>query len=207
MFESMDFFQLITRGGYTIIVLIICSIISLAVTIEKIIKLSKIKMLSNDKINKIKTAINSNDIEMAKGILQKEKTLLGDVLDEGLKNKDGIAVKEAVLRKTSQQILDLEKYLSAVGTIGAVTPFIGLLGTVIGIMRAFHDLGKYGVGNPSIVSAGIAEALVATAAGLFVAIPSVILYNYFTKRIIRLISEVENTALDILSPIIYGNNR
>ena len=205
MFESLDFFQLITKGGYTIIVLIICSIVSVAVAVEKFIMFSKIKHMSEKEIENIESAVDSGDLETVKKHAHSSKTLLGDVLLEGLRNKNGIAIKEAVLRKISQQRLILEKHLSAVGTIGAITPFIGLLGTVIGIMRAFHDLGKYGVGNPSIVSAGIAEALVATAAGLLVAIPSVILYNYFSKRINRLADETENVALDVLSPVIYGD--
>ncbi|MDD5686837.1 MAG: MotA/TolQ/ExbB proton channel family protein [Elusimicrobia bacterium] len=203
MFESLDFFQLVTKGGYTIVVLILCSIVSVAIVIDKFIAISRIKSLSQKEMDNIKAAVESGDINTAKEISQKNKTLLGEVLIEGLKNKNGIAIKEAVLRKISQKTLSLEKYLSAVGTIGAITPFIGLLGTVIGIMRAFHDLGKYGVGNPSIVSAGIAEALVATAAGLLVAIPSVLLYNYFSKSINHIMVEIENYALEILSPIIY----
>ncbi|MBI5573119.1 MAG: MotA/TolQ/ExbB proton channel family protein [Elusimicrobia bacterium] len=204
MFESLDFFQLVSKGGYTIVVLMICSVISVAVAVEKFIVLSKMKNMSKKEIDAIQSAVASSDIKAASEISQKSRTFLGDVLAEGLKNKNGVAVKESVLRKISQKVFSLEKYLSAVGTIGAITPFIGLLGTVVGIMRAFHDLGKYGVGNPSIVSSGIAEALIATAAGLLVAIPSVILYNYFSKRINRIAADVENTAFEILNPLIYG---
>ncbi|MEW6556656.1 MAG: MotA/TolQ/ExbB proton channel family protein [Elusimicrobiota bacterium] len=208
MFESLDFFQLVSKGGYTIIVLIICSIISVAVAIQKFIEFAKLKSPSTKEIEDIKKAVEKEDISGAIESALRSRTLLGEIVSEGLKGrgtKNGIAIKEMVLRKISQQTLMLEKYLSAVGTIGAITPFIGLLGTVIGIMRAFHDLGKYGVGNPSIVSAGIAEALIATAAGLLVAIPSVILYNYFSKRINRFMSELENSAFEILNPLIYGN--
>ncbi|HAX62470.1 MAG TPA: hypothetical protein DCX95_07985 [Elusimicrobia bacterium] len=207
MFESLDFFQLISKGGYTIVVLMVCSIISVAVAVEKFIVLSKMKNMSKKEIDGVKSALASSDIKTASEISQKSKTFLGDVLADGLKNKNGAAVKESVLRKISQKILFLEKYLSSLGTIGATAPFIGLLGTVIGIMRAFHDLGKYGVGNPSIVSAGISEALIATAAGLLVAIPSVILYNYFSKRINRLAADVEYAAFEILNPVMYGDIR
>lgn len=207
MFESLDFFQLVSKGGYTIVVLMLCSVISVAVAVEKFIVLSKIKNISKKEIDAIHSAVASSDIKTALEISQKSKTFLGDILAEGFKNKNGVAVKESVLRKISQKVFSLEKYLSAVGTIGAITPFIGLLGTVVGIMRAFHDLGKYGVGNPSIVSAGIAEALIATAAGLLVAIPSVILYNYFSKRINRLAADAENSAFEILNPLIYGSIR
>ena len=203
MFESLDFFQLISKGGYTIVVLMFCSVISVAVAIEKFTTLAKVKTLSKNEINNIKTAIDSGDIETAKKIAQGSKTILGNVILEGLRNKHGFAVKDAVSISISQAVLSLEKYLSSMGTIGATAPFIGLLGTVVGIMRAFHDLGKYGVGNPSIVSAGISEALIATAAGLLVAIPSVILFNYFTRRIMRFSVETENVSLEILNPLIY----
>ncbi len=203
MFESLNFFQLVSKGGYTIVVLMVCSVISVAVAIEKFMALAKIRTLSKNEVDDIKTAIDSGDIETAKKIAQRSKTILGNVILEGLRNKTGFAVKDAVSIGISQAVLVLEKYLSSMGTIGATAPFIGLLGTVIGIMRAFHDLGKYGVGNPSIVSAGIAEALIATAAGLLVAIPSVILFNYFTRRITRFSVETENKSLEILNPLIY----
>ncbi|MBN1384443.1 MAG: MotA/TolQ/ExbB proton channel family protein [Elusimicrobia bacterium] len=203
MFESLDFFQLVSKGGYTIIVLLICSLISVTVAIQKFIIFWKMKFMSPEEIEKIKSAVISADFKLVKNIAEKNKTVLGSVVSESLKSKSGPAVKEAVSIRISQEVLFLEKYLPALGTIGATAPFIGLLGTVIGIMRAFHDLGKYGVGNPSIVSAGIAEALIATAAGLLVAIPSVIIYNYFLKKISRIATEAENHALEILNPLIY----
>ena len=207
MFESMNFFQLISKGGYTILFLMVCSVITVAVSIEKYLSLKKMKAMSENEIDRLKSAVTSSDIKAASEISRKSGTLLGEVVMEGLKYKEQGAIKEAVLREISHKIFNLEKYLSSVGTIGAISPFIGLLGTVIGIMRAFHDLGKYGVGNPSIVSSGIAEALVATAAGLMVAIPSVILYNYFSRRINRLFVQTENDALEILNPLIYADKR
>lgn len=87
--------------------------------------------------------------------------------------------------------LKLEKYLNILGTIGNIAPFIGLLGTVVGIIRAFHDLSVSGSGGPSVVAAGIAEALLTTAASLVVAIPSVVAYNYFLRRIGTIMVEIE----------------
>ncbi|PKM92795.1 MAG: hypothetical protein CVU80_01505, partial [Elusimicrobia bacterium HGW-Elusimicrobia-4] len=147
MFENLDFFQLLSKGGYTIIILMVCSVVLVAVVIEKFIALSRIKNMSKKEIDEIKSAVASADIKTASEISQKSKTFLGDVLEEGLKNKNSVAIKESVLRKISQKILPLEKHLFIVGTIGVISPFVGLLGTVLGIMRAFHDLGKYGAGN------------------------------------------------------------
>lgn len=203
MFESLDFFQLVSKGGYTIVVLLACSVISVTVAIQKFILFWKMKFIPLGEIEKIKSAVKSSDFKLAKEIAGKNKTILGSIISESIEDKSGPAVRDVISVRISQEVLVLEKYLASLGTIGATAPFIGLLGTVVGIMRAFHDLGKYGVGNPSIVSAGIAEALIATAAGLLVAIPSVIIYNYFLKKIARLTTETENLAIEILSPLIY----
>ena len=87
--------------------------------------------------------------------------------------------------------LKLEEYLNILGTMGNIAPFIGLLGTVVGIIRAFQNLAASGSGGPSVVAAGIAEALITTAAGLVVAIPSVVAYNYFLRRIGTIMLEIE----------------
>ena len=183
MFESLNFFQLVSKGGYTIVILMLCSVISVAVAVEKFIVLSKMKNMSKKEIDAIQSAVASSDIKTASEISQKSKTFLGDVLAEGLKNKNGVAVKESVLRKISQKTLSLEKYLSSLGTIGATAPFIGLLGTVLGIMKAFNDLAQASDAGQQTVMAGISVALIATAAGLFVAIPAGIFYNYYTRKV------------------------
>jgi len=92
----------------------------------------------------------------------------------------------------------LDRRLSILGTIGSNAPFIGLLGTVLGIIKAFHDLSFNAAGGPSVVMAGIAEALVATAVGLLVAIPAVVFFNYFKsrqKQIMSNISQLQKTML------------
>jgi len=203
MFESLNIFQLVAKGGYTIIALIVCSIISITVIIQKYSMFRGIKDMTKKDIDMIKSAVAANEFDKAKLIAEKSGTFLGRVLYEALKSSTRDGMKEAIERAVSTEAMSLEEYLPAVGTIGNIAPFIGLLGTVIGIMRAFHDLGKYGMGNPSVISTGISESLVATASGLFVAIPSVIFYNYFARRINRFVITVENSATEILEPAIY----
>ena len=204
MFESLNIIQLMAKGGYTIIALIVCSVISIAVIIQKYSMFRGIKNMSKKDIDSIKSAVSAGELDKAKAIAEKSGTFLGRVLHEGLKSRTGASCKEAVERAISDEALALEEYLPAVGTIGNIAPFIGLLGTVMGIMRAFHDLGKYGMGNPSVISTGISESLIATAAGLLVAIPSVIFYNYFARRINKFMISGENTAMAILEPVIYS---
>ena len=191
------------KGGYTIVVLLVCSVITIAVVIQKYSIFRGIKMISKKDADSIRAAVAAGDLDKARLMAQKSDTFVGRVLFEGLKSQSAEGRKEAVDRAISSEALTLEEYLPAVGTIGNIAPFIGLLGTVIGIMRAFHDLGRYGMGNPSVISTGISESLIATAAGLLVAIPSVIFYNYFARRINKFMTEVENSVTEILDPAIY----
>jgi biopolymer transport protein ExbB len=96
-----------------------------------------------------------------------------------------------------EEKMKMERFLSILGTMGNIAPFIGLFGTVVGIIRAFGDLAVSGSGGPSVVAAGIAEALITTAAGLVVAIPAVIFYNYFLRRVGNIMVEVEATTIKL----------
>ncbi len=114
--------------------------------------------------------------------------------------QDALVHIERVLRKgIFRETGLLERYLPLLGTIGSVSPFIGLFGTVWGIMNAFHAIGLKGTADLTTVAPGIAEALINTAAGLFVAIPSVIAYNLFVRRARALVSDMEGFALDFLN--------
>lgn len=123
-----------------------------------------------------------------------------DVLNKAQKN--GTADPEKVVQAyLDQRRLKLEKHISVLGTIGSNGPFVGLLGTVLGIMRAFHDMSAQGGAGMENISSGISEALVATAIGLFVAIPAVVFFNLLNKRINQLIRRAENVSSLALSEV------
>jgi biopolymer transport protein TolQ len=109
------------------------------------------------------------------------------------------SAREAMLRATAAEIGRLEHRLISLATLGNISPFVGLFGTVIGVMRAFEAISRTGSGGLGTVSAGIAEALVATAAGLFVAIPAVVAYNHFVSRVKACASEMDAAASELLS--------
>jgi biopolymer transport protein ExbB/biopolymer transport protein TolQ len=110
-----------------------------------------------------------------------------------------VAAREAMQRSTATEIERLERHLTSLATLGNISPFVGLFGTVIGIMRAFEAISRTGSGGLASVSAGIAEALVATAAGLFVAIPAVTAYNYFISRIKTCVTEMDGAASELVA--------
>ncbi len=135
------------------------------------------------KINKIRTRKNTNTEN--------------EPLEMQLATMDNL--KRAIRKAESQEIAELGKSLSFLATTGSATPFIGLFGTVWGIMASFHDIGMRGSASLAVVAPGISEALVATAAGLAVAIPAVIAYNYFANRLGDIENEIQNFSTDFLN--------
>ncbi|HEU5321261.1 MAG TPA: MotA/TolQ/ExbB proton channel family protein, partial [Methylomirabilota bacterium] len=119
--------------------------------------------------------------------------------DEGLSRERLEAVDRAMRRAAALEVSQLERYLPFLATTASATPFIGLFGTVWGVMSAFHGIGAQGSANLAVVAPGISEALVATAAGLGAAIPAVIGYNYFVNRVKHWATEMEGFALDLLN--------
>jgi biopolymer transport protein TolQ len=136
-----------------------------------------------EKINKIR---NRNDD--GRGV---------DTLDMQLATMDNL--KRAVRKAASQKINQLGSSLPFLATTGSAAPFIGLFGTVWGIMASFHDIGQRGSASLAVVAPGISEALVATAAGLAVAIPAVIFYNYFSNKLEEIDGEISNFSTDFLN--------
>jgi biopolymer transport protein TolQ len=108
-------------------------------------------------------------------------------------------LKRAIRKAESQEMTELGKYLPFLATTGSATPFIGLFGTVWGIMASFHDIGMRGSASLAVVAPGISEALIATAGGLAVAIPAVIFYNYYANKLTYIDGEMQNFSTDFLN--------
>ena len=128
---------------------------------------------------------------------RKEGSSQPDTLDTQMATMDNL--KRAIRKTESQEITELGKYLPFLATTGSATPFIGLFGTVWGIMASFHEIGSRGSASLAVVAPGISEALVATAAGLAVAIPAVIFYNYYANKLTYIDGEMQNFSTDFLN--------
>ncbi len=128
---------------------------------------------------------------------RKEEGKAADTLDMQLATMDNL--KRAIRKAESQKVNQLASNLPFLATTGSATPFIGLFGTVWGIMASFHDIGQRGSASLAVVAPGISEALVATAAGLAVAIPAVIFYNYFSNKLDEIDGETTNFSTDFLN--------
>ena len=206
----MELTVLLKSGGITIIVLAGCSILSLAIIFERIIYFwlrSRVKR--PDFIARISAEIQNGRIKHAAEISKNTKTPFGRVAYSGLRlhGYEETVVSGAMERETTIETNKLERYTVITGTIASTAVYIGLFGTVLGIIRAFHDISEAGSGGINVVLNGIAEALVCTAAGLAVAVPAVVFYNYFVKRINNFVIDMELCASEIKDIIFYGLKR
>ncbi len=205
MFQELSFFQLLSKGGWTMIVLAGFSILSVAVMLERGWVFHKAEKGKPEFLKKLKKILHSGNISEAMELCESSTTSLAAIVKAGLHsfNHGEEAMGESMEKAAMKETLHLEKNLGIIGTTGSVTPFVGLFGTVIGIIRAFHDLSlSTGGGGPMVVANGIAEALVATASGLFVAVPAVIMFNYYTHRVNRMVSEMETTASEAMDMLL-----
>jgi biopolymer transport protein ExbB len=204
MFAGKTFWEIIQIGGFTMYILLFCSILSVTIVLERLLYYRKRSDTERAEfMAKIKRALKGGNTERAMEICRDEAAPFSSVVCSGLElhGRPGKEISNAMEREITIETADLERYTPIVATIGNTAVYIGLFGTVLGIIRAFHDIATAGAGGMAIVIGGVAEALVCTAAGLFVAIPAVIAYNYFTKRVERFITDMELCASELIDLI------
>jgi biopolymer transport protein ExbB/TolQ len=179
------------------LVLVACSVVTLAVALERAVYFGK---RSGDPAAAFASAlekVRSGELREAAWALASCRHPMGAVAGQVLQQPESGSregAEERLLVGLSEQRLLLERNLVVLGTMATSAPFIGLLGTVWGIMRAFHDMAAAGSAGPAVVAAGVAEALITTAAGLVIAVPAVFLYNHFTRRMNVMLTVAENHA-------------
>ncbi len=201
MFKGQGVFEIIQAGGFTMYVLILCSVISIAVIIERVLYFQRRLRVSRFALmEELQKEIVQNKIPNAVNICRNADTPCAKVALAGLNlnGHDEKMIANAMEREISIETIKLERFISIIGTIGGTAVYIGLFGTVLGIMHAFGDISKSGGSGMDIVTKGIAEALVCTAAGLLVAIPAVISYNFLMRRIDNIVMDMELTSSELL---------
>ena len=197
----MTLTQLLRAGGLTFFILFAASIVSIAIILERCFYYrARSQMKRTDFMDEIRRQLQRDDIKKAMALCQEIDTPFASVVRAGLSfcGHDEKIISNAMERQAVVETTLLEKRTSVVGTIGTIAVYIGLFGTVLGIIRAFHDISSVGTGGLNVVIDGIAEALVCTAAGLAVSVPAVVAYNYFMTRINNFIKDMELSASEVL---------
>jgi biopolymer transport protein ExbB len=184
LLESLNNFFIVIGSEWVLYLLLLLSVLSLFVMVERLRALSRERDDLDLLTAKLRMATRSN--EKAEKEMERFKGMAGRVALEGFKERDrgAHAVDEAMSAAITRERLKLEQNTAFLGTLGNNAPFIGLFGTVLGVIRAFRDLGVAGSdANTTVVMGGISEALIATAVGLFVALPAVMVYNLLQRQI------------------------
>lgn len=193
--------ELVKAGGWLMIPIIACSIIATAIVIERFWSLQKRRIIPDPQIvSQIWKWVQENQLTPERIRELRDSSPLGRVLAAGLMNAHQTRelIKDSIVDTGRQVAHELERYLNTLGTIAVISPLLGLLGTVIGMIKVFSVITAVGVGDPSQLADGISQALITTAAGLTVAIPSLIFHRYFRGKVESLILDMEQEALKLV---------
>jgi len=193
-------FELIKNGGWLMLPIILCSIVAMAIVVERFWSLQRKKILPPDLVPQLWRLAKENKIDDITLRRIKLSSPLGAVLASGMLNKHhGRDIMKSSIEETGRQVVhELERFLNSLGTIASITPLLGLLGTVVGMIKVFAAIMVHGVGDPGILAGGISEALLTTAAGLTVAIPSLIFHRYFQRLVDEYVLKMEEEALKLV---------
>jgi len=192
--------EFLKSGGWLMLPIVTCSIISLAIILERFTALQASRVLPKGLVSDIDRLLAQGRMDPDRIALVRRSSPLGRVLAAGLSQTSSHPerIEEAMEEAGRHVVHGFERYLNALGTIAATTPLLGLLGTVIGMIKVFAAITSLGVGDPQVLAGGIYEALITTAAGLSVGIPSLMFHRYFRGRISELAHEIERHALRLL---------
>lgn len=193
-------FELVVAGGWLMAPIVACSVVAMAIILERIWVLRRGRVIPANLVAQIWKTHRKKGLTNAHLATLRAGSPLGRILAAGLMNRKHSreVMKEAIEEVGRQVVLELERYLNTLGTIASIAPLLGLLGTVIGMIKVFSAIVGAGVGDPAMLAGGISEALITTAAGLSVAIPSLMFHRYFTGRVDSLVIGMEEEALKMV---------
>lgn len=201
--------EIIIAGGWVMFPLLLCSAIALGIILERAWTLRKSVVLSSDVVDQAWKWARQKELDARHLDWLREGAPLGRVLAAALANREKPReiMKEHVEDTGRHVVHDLERFLNTLGTIAGITPLLGLLGTVLGMIDVFSTILSQGVGDATQLAGGISEALVTTAAGLTVAIPAYMFYRYFRGRVAELVVRMEEIAIALIEALAEGQER
>jgi len=192
--------ELMKAGGWLMLPIVGCSIIAMAIVMDRLWTLRRQRIMPDNLVTKIWQWHLQKKLTDERIAQVRDGSPLGRMLVAGVMNRDHSreVMKEAIHDAGRQVVAEMERYLNTLGTIASVTPLLGLLGTVIGMIDVFSVIMDAGVGNPGVLAGGISKALITTAAGLSVAIPTLMFYRYFNSKVNKLTIGMEEQALRLV---------
>jgi biopolymer transport protein ExbB len=200
--KGVAVYEFVVAGGWLMIPIILCSIGAAAICVERLWSLSPSKIAPANLIAQVWMWLKNDEFDVERMRRLKMSSPLGYILSAGLSNSnDRESMKTSIEEAASHVIHDLERYLNPLGTIAAITPLLGLLGTTVGMIKVFSEIMIKGTGDAQVLAGGISEALITTAAGLAVAIPALIMHRYFERRIDSIVVQLEQQSLKLVDAL------
>jgi biopolymer transport protein ExbB len=195
--------EIIRAGGGFMWPIVLCSVVAVAIIFERLWALQSNRVIPRDLSQKVWNWVEADQISDKLIAALRQNSPLGQLLAIGIANRDRprALMVERMQDGGRHVVHDLERFLNSLGTIAAVSPLLGLLGTVAGIIHAFNAITANGIGDPRVLSGGIGEALITTAAGLSVAIPSLIAYRFLRGKVERLVVRMEKEAMQLVDAL------
>ena len=191
---------MVKSGGWLMVPIILCSMVSLAIIAERFWSLRIDKVLPKHLVSTVWNAVKKGTFKTSDLELLRKQSALGKILSAGLinRNQPRERIKQSIEERGREVVHELERFIDVLGTIASISPLLGLLGTVVGMISVFATITTHGVGDPGALAGGISQAMVTTAAGLSVAIVSLIFYRYFRRRIDTIVVEMEREAIKMV---------
>jgi biopolymer transport protein ExbB len=201
--EKTGMLEIILQGGFVMWPLILCSVVAVAIVFERFWSLQVKKVVPPNLLSQVHNALAKKTFDDKKLKELKNNSALGRVLAAALAHlhEGRESLINAVDTAINHEVHECERYLTALGTIAAITPLLGLLGTVLGMMDMFSSFVLQGNGNATVLAAGIAKALITTASGLFVAIPCLFFHRFFIRRVDEFAVALEQDALSLMDSV------
>ncbi len=195
--------EIIRAGGAFMWPIILCSVLAVAIVLERLWALQSSRVIPRDLGQKVWNWIEADQVNDKLITALQQNSPLGELLAIGItnRNKPREQVVERLQDGGRHLVHEMERFLNTLGTIAAISPLLGLLGTVAGIIHAFNAITANGIGDPRILAGGIGEALLTTAAGLSVAIPSLIAYRYLRGKVEQLVVRMEKEAMRLVDAL------
>jgi biopolymer transport protein ExbB len=192
--------EIVQSGGWLMVPILLCSVIAAAISVERLWTLQRSRITPKNLLSQVWTALKGNELDAQAMRDLRASSPLGQVLAAGIANaqRGRDVMKEALEEVAAQVSHDMERYLTSLGIIASISPLIGLLGTVVGMIKVFTALMLEGAGNANVLAGGISQALITTAAGLSVAIPAIMFHRFFLRRVDELVVTMEQEAVKLV---------
>ncbi|MEC7148860.1 MAG: MotA/TolQ/ExbB proton channel family protein [Pseudomonadota bacterium] len=198
--------DLLVAGGWVMPLIVACSVVAISISIERYIALDRSKVAPPHLLAAVWRDLKQGELNAQKLAQLRSNSPLGAILAAGIANRGQgrDVMKESISEAASHVVHDLEKYLNSLGTVAAIAPLLGLLGTVVGMIDVFTQITTVGTGNANALAGGISEALLTTAAGLIVALPALVMHRYYTGLIDTIVVDLEREAIKLVDAIHNG---